>query len=71
MELAKEMLTLKANGMAATMVVDVAKGNVSNLLFQRDAAEAKFKAATESLDALKSQLSALQSILRYQQEVPA
>lgn len=68
LRLSQEMLTLKSGGMAATMVGDVARGNVSDLLFNRDAAEAKFKAAIESLDALKSQLSALQSILRYQEE---
>lgn len=69
MKLAQEMLTLKSEGMGIGMITDVAKGNVSDLLFQRDAAEAKFKAAIESLDALKSQLSALQSILKYQTEV--
>ena len=69
MKLAQEMLTLKSSGMAATMVGDVARGNVSDLLFQRDAAESKFKAALESLDALKSQLSALQSILKFQDSI--
>ena len=67
MKLAQEMLSLRAGGMAAAMISDVARGNVSDLLFQRDAAEAKFKAAIESLDALKSQLSALQSILKFQE----
>lgn len=67
MRLAQEMLTLKSGGMAATMIADVARGNVSDLLFQRDAAESKFKSAIESLNALKSQLSALQSILKFQE----
>lgn len=69
MRLAQEMLTLKSGGMAATMIADVARGNVSDLLFQRDAAESKFKSAIESLNALKSQLSALQSILKFQETI--
>jgi len=69
MRLAQEMLSLRSDGMPAAMIADVARGNLSDLLFQRDAAEAKFKAAIESLDALKSQLTALQSILKYQEQI--
>lgn len=69
MRLTQEMLTLREQGMSVGLINDVARGNVSDLLFQRDAAEAKFKAALESLGALQSQLSALQSILKVQQEV--
>lgn len=68
-KLAQEMLTLKANGMAVGMIADVAKGNVGDFLFKRDYDEVRFKAALESIDAIKSQLSALQSILKYQTEV--
>jgi len=69
MRLTQEMLTLREQGMSVGLINDVERGNVSDLLFQRDAAEAKFKAALESLGALQSQLSALQSILKVQQEV--
>src|SRR5690606_8607916 len=69
MRLSQEILSLRAEGMPAAMISDVARGNLSDLLFKRDAAEAKFKAAIESLEALKSQLSALQSILKYQEQV--
>ena len=69
MRLTQEMLTLREQGMSVGLINDVARGNVSDLLFQRDAAEAKFKAALESLGALQSQLSALQSILRIQQDI--
>jgi hypothetical protein len=65
--LAQEMLTLKSEGMSIGMIADVARGNVSDLLFQRDAAETKFKCAIESLGAIQTQLSALQSILKYQE----
>ena len=69
MKLAQEIITLKADGMAIGMISDVARGNVSDLLFQRDAAEIKFKCAIESLGAIQTQLSALQSILKYQEAI--
>jgi tRNA G10 N-methylase Trm11 len=69
MRLTQEILILREQGMSVGLINDVARGNVADLLFQRDASEAKFKAAIESLGALQSQLSALQSILKIQQEV--
>lgn len=63
-----EIMKLKADKMPATLIADVARGNVADLLFERDAAEVKFKAAMESMAALKSTLSALQSVLRIQED---
>jgi hypothetical protein len=68
-KLSQEMLKLKTDGMGIGMIVDVAKGNVGDYLFKRDYDEARFKAALESVDAIKSQLSALQSILKYQDAI--
>lgn len=68
-KLAQEMIKLKTEGMSVGMINDVAKGNVGEFLFKRDFDEVRWKAAIESVDAIKSQLSALQSILRYQTEV--
>ncbi|WP_010276520.1 hypothetical protein [Paenibacillus senegalensis] len=68
MKLAQEMMTLKAEGMSVTLIADIARGNVSDLKFERDLAEGQYKAAIESMEAIKSRLSALQSILRYQEE---
>lgn len=67
--LAQEMLKLKAEGMQTTLIPDIAKGNVSEYLFQRDLAEARFKAGIEAADAIKVQVSALQTIMKYQTEV--
>jgi hypothetical protein len=67
--LAQEILILRADGMPVAMIADVARGNIGDIMFERDAADAMFRAALESLGALQSQLSALQSILRIQQEV--
>lgn len=63
-----EILKLKEQKMPATLIADVARGNVADLLFERDAAEVKFRSAMESMSALKSSLSALQSVLRIQEE---
>lgn len=68
-KMAQEMLTLKAGGMAIGMIEDVAKGNVAEYLFKRDYDEVRFKSAIKSIEALQTQVSALQSILKYQDEI--
>lgn len=68
-KLAQEMLKLKTDGMSIGMIGDVAKGNVGDYLFKRDYDETRFKCALVSIDAIQSQLSALQSIVKYQAEV--
>ncbi len=68
-KLAQEMLKLKADSMSIGMITDVARGNVGEYLFKRDYDEVRWKAALESVDAIKSQLSAYQSILKYQDAV--
>lgn len=69
MKLAQEMITLKAEGMSVTLIPDIARGTLAELKFNRDLSEGQYKAAIESLEALKSRLSALQSILRYQEAI--
>lgn len=69
MKLAQEMIKLKSEGVNVTLIPDMSRGNISDLKFQRDLAEGQYKAAIESLEALKSQLSALQSILKYQESI--
>jgi hypothetical protein len=69
--LAQKKLILKAEGMAISLIEDVARGDeeVANLKFERDSAEDRFKAAIESLRALQAELSGLQTISRYQSDV--
>lgn len=67
--LSQEILKLKSEGMQATLIVDVAKGIVHDKLFQRDLSEAQFKAGIEAADAIKVQVSALQTILKYQTDM--
>ena len=67
--LARELVNLKTEGMAIGMLQDVARGNLADEKFERDLAEEKYKAGRDSLRAIQSQLSALQSILRSQEEI--
>ena len=69
--LAKQKLILKSEGMAISLIEDVARGteDIAALKFQRDYAEDMYKAAIESLRALRSELSGLQSLLRNQEEI--
>lgn len=69
MALSKEITRLKAEGMAISILYDVAKGNVADLLLERDLAEGRYKASIESMRALQSELSALQSLLRNMEEI--
>ena len=67
--LAKELMRLRDEGMAVGLINDVARGNMADLKFIRDLAEETYKAGRDSLRAIQSQLSALQSILRSQEEI--
>ncbi|GIO42516.1 hypothetical protein [Paenibacillus apis] len=67
--LSQEILKLRADGIPVSIVTDLAKGNVADALFQRDLTEAQFKAGIEAADAIKVQVSALQTILKYQTDM--
>jgi hypothetical protein len=67
--LALEIIRLRDEKVQATLIPDIARGNTSELKYQRDIAEARWKAALNSLDAIKTQQNGLQSILRIQTEV--
>ena len=69
MALAEAIFELKANGYAATLISDLARGSVAELKFQRDLADCCFTAKRESLQASLANLTALQSVLRIQREV--
>lgn len=67
--LAIEILRLKDEKMSITLIPDLARGSVADLKFNRDLAEMKFNAGKEKVRALESEISALQSIYRRQDEV--
>lgn len=64
-----EILTLKENKMAATLIPDIARGECAELKYKRDLAEAEYKVAVASLSALETSISALQTISKYQSEI--
>jgi hypothetical protein len=64
MELAKEILRLRAEGQPVAIVGDVARGSCADEKFQRDFAESRFRATLEAVEIIKVQISALQSLYR-------
>lgn len=69
MELAKEITRLRAEGLQATLISDVARGNVAELKYNRDLAEGLYRSSVESSKALQAEMSGLQSILKVQSDV--
>lgn len=67
--LAIEILRLKSDGMPATLILDVARGNLADLKFERDMAEEMYKSARDRLDALEAEMNGLQSIFKRFEEV--
>lgn len=67
--LRQEILKLRSENFPATLISDLARGNVANLKFERDLAESLFKATVESSKAIQAEMSGLQSIYRRQDEM--
>lgn len=64
-----EILRLKDTGLQTTLIPDVARGNMAELKFKRDLAEAEYKSARNMLEAIMSQMNGLQSLLKIQKEI--
>jgi hypothetical protein len=67
--LAQEIAKLRTDGLPVTLVADMARGNCAELKLQRDMSENLYKSAIESMRALQTQLSGLQSVSRYQSDI--
>ncbi|TDT63409.1 hypothetical protein [Fonticella tunisiensis] len=67
--LAREIISLRDAGLPATLINDVARGNISDLKYKRDLAEVSYKTARDMLEALEAELSGLQSIYKNQKEI--
>lgn len=65
--LAREIFKLRDEKIPVSIIGDMARGNIAEEKFKRDLAEAKYTAGREALASLQSQVSALQSVLRYQE----
>lgn len=70
-ELAKEITRLRYEKVQATLIPDLARGNeqIALLKFNRDIAADRYKSGVEVIRGLQSELSALQTICRYQDEI--
>lgn len=68
-ELAKEMFAMRSENVPVSIIGDLARGNVSELKFERDLAAEMHRSALAAMEALKAEINALQSIAKYQSEV--
>lgn len=69
MELAKEIATLRHQGVQATLIPDLARGHVAELKEERDFAHEMHRSAMSSIGALQVEIQSWQSILRIMDEV--
>ncbi|TES48065.1 hypothetical protein [Shouchella lehensis] len=69
--LRQEILTLKAAGHPATLILELAKGNekIASLRLDRDIARETYKAGLDAMNNLRTEASLLQSILRWQNDM--
>ena len=64
-ELSKEMINLRENGVQATLIPDIARGNAAFLRYERDLARDVYNSANASLRGLQTEASLLQTISKY------
>jgi hypothetical protein len=67
--LAQEILKLKAEGIQATLIPDIARGNTADLKFTRDSAKSLYDSARDSMETLRTEATLLQTISKYQDEL--
>jgi len=60
---AEEILKLKAEGLPATLIPDIAKGKTADAKFERDAAEVTYNSAKEAINALKLQIRVIEEAI--------
>lgn len=67
--LAQAILKLKAEGVQATLIPDIARGQTADLKFSRDIAKSLYDSARDSMETLRTEASLLQTISKYQDEL--
>ena len=69
--LAKKILRLKDEKMPATLIMDLSRGDdeVADLRFYRDLARVQYDTAKSCMRSAEVQISAIQSILKYQSDI--
>ena len=68
-EMARAVMELKEEGTPATLIDKLARGKCAEIRYKANLAELTYKACIKSLEAQQTQISALQSITKYQSEV--
>jgi ABC-type phosphate transport system auxiliary subunit len=64
-----ELLKLREQKVPVTLIGDVARANISDLKFNRDMAEYKYKAGRDKAQALQAEISALQTLYKRQEDI--
>lgn len=64
-----EIIKLRDAKVPVTLIGDVARSNVSNLKFNRDLAEYKYKADRDKAQALQAEINALQTLYKRQEDI--
>jgi hypothetical protein len=67
--LGMEMMRLREEKVPITIIGDVARSNKSNLKFNRDMAEYRYKAGRDKVQALQAEISALQTLYKRQEDI--
>jgi superfamily II helicase len=67
--LSKEIVKLRSEGTPATLISDLARGNIAYLKYERDLAQDLFKSGISALEAVKTQASVLQTISKYHEVI--
>lgn len=68
-QLAQVMFQMRDEKVPATLIGDLARGQVADLKFERDLAADTHRSALAAMEALKTEINALQSIAKYQSEI--
>lgn len=64
-----ELLKLREQKVPITLIGDVTRANISDLKFNRDMAEYKYKAGRDKAQALQAEISALQTLYKRQEDI--
>ena len=64
-ELAREIMTLRDQGLQVSVINDVSRGNCADSKYNRDLADVMYRSTLEAIESQRAQLSALQSALKY------
>lgn len=68
-KLAEEIARLQVEKTPTTLIPDLAKGNTAYFKMERDLADGMYRSALSAMEAIKTEINALQSVAKYNNEV--